>query len=256
MILRPIDQLGCFRASATDTWGSFSTGQSRKAPPDAVSKIRRSPSLGYSLQALEDGRMFRIGGEQLHTMLFHQGQHGRATGNQSLFVSQGDVFTRFNGRQGGQQPGTADDPRDYRFGIAISGRLLPHPSSPARILGHGIQTRQGCSQVSQLCLVTDGNNFGLKLPDLLSQKLYIVARRNAPPGEIGRGLFSRISRVWVPIEPVDPSRVMAFTGVLSGRCATSLESHVMPLNQKICVFIVFDDCIPMYDLKKIKILLI
>ena len=97
-------------------------------------------------------------GEQLHTMLFHQGQHGRATGNQSLFVSQGDVFTRFNGRQGGaDRPPT--NPVHYRFGIAIAAIL--HHLIPGQDLGWD-QTRQAARHL-QLCLVQISTTFGLKL---------------------------------------------------------------------------------------------
>ena len=46
VILRPMLQLGCFRASATLTVFSFSTGQSRKAPPEAVRMILRRPFSG------------------------------------------------------------------------------------------------------------------------------------------------------------------------------------------------------------------
>lgn len=46
VILRPIDQLGCLRASSTFTIASFSTGQSRNAPPEAVRIMRRNPRSG------------------------------------------------------------------------------------------------------------------------------------------------------------------------------------------------------------------
>ena len=46
VIFAPMLQLGWFRASATVTSASFSTGQSRNDPPEAVRMIRRMPPSG------------------------------------------------------------------------------------------------------------------------------------------------------------------------------------------------------------------
>ncbi|KAG0606341.1 hypothetical protein M758_9G133300 [Ceratodon purpureus] len=63
-------QLGCFRASATLTSFSFSTGQSLNAPPEAVRMIRLNPPLGSPW---------------MHSCY------------QGLFVGQSDILSSFNG---------------------------------------------------------------------------------------------------------------------------------------------------------------
>ena len=46
VILWPMDQLGCWTTTATVTFRNASASHVRKAPPDAVSRIRRRPGAG------------------------------------------------------------------------------------------------------------------------------------------------------------------------------------------------------------------
>ncbi len=43
-ILRPMDQFGCAHACSGETFASSDIGVCRKGPPEAVSKIRRTPT--------------------------------------------------------------------------------------------------------------------------------------------------------------------------------------------------------------------
>ena len=48
LILRPITQLGCAQASSGVTAASASTARRRNGPPDAVSRMRRTPAAAGS----------------------------------------------------------------------------------------------------------------------------------------------------------------------------------------------------------------
>ena len=70
-----------------------------------------------TLDALEDGRVFRIGRQDLDAVLFGQRQDVRTTGDQGLFVGQTDVLSRLDGRHRRSESSTSNDARHHGLNV-------------------------------------------------------------------------------------------------------------------------------------------
>jgi hypothetical protein len=105
----PIDQLGCFRASDGDACCSFSTGQSRNAPPLAVRTMRLTPALGWpsthwktALCSLSTGRI-RVPARRAASMT------NLPARTRISFEARARSLPGGEGGHGGLEPGGPDD---------------------------------------------------------------------------------------------------------------------------------------------------
>ena len=209
VILAPMSQFGCLSASFFVTFTKSRRAVLRKGPPEAV---RNDLFDGIvQLQALENGRMFRIDRKNGDTVLQRQFVDNFTGDDHGFLVGQSDGLASLDGPHRGQQTGIADhgsqyDVDGFRFdnlsngvhaGIDFDGEVFQ------RLLQLGVQI-----------LVADDDRFGHKFPSLLDEQVHLVVGRkriNFKFGPVG----SRItSNACVPMEPVEPSRAICFAVML------------------------------------------
>ena len=87
---------------------------------------------GQALDALKDGRVLAVGGQNGDASLGRQGQHEGTACNEGLLVGQADVLAGVDGGHGGAQTSAANNPRDDRDLNAWWSTWLSSPSSAAR----------------------------------------------------------------------------------------------------------------------------
>eukprot|EP00964_Phaeocystis_antarctica_P104088 scaffold69268_cov75-Phaeocystis_antarctica.AAC.3 len=92
-------------------------GTARRGEDDAAQRVGR-----HALQALEDGRVLRVGGRHHRAVLLEQRQDDRPARDERLFVGQRDRAAQLDRLDRRQQPGDADDARHHRVGARRHGR--------------------------------------------------------------------------------------------------------------------------------------
>ena len=96
--------------------GEVAEGAAGRREDDLPHAVRR-----HALQGLEDGAVFTVGGRHGRPVLFEQREDGRAAGNQSLLVREGDVLAGLDGRHRRRQPRGAHDARHDDIGALRRG---------------------------------------------------------------------------------------------------------------------------------------
>ena len=91
---------------------------------------RREQDLGQAggallvLQALEDGGVLAVHGQQLHAVLFHSLRDQMTAGNKALLVGQCQIVAAFDGAQAGTKACNAHHAVQHHIGAVQCGQLL------------------------------------------------------------------------------------------------------------------------------------
>jgi hypothetical protein len=111
--------------------------------------------------------VFAIDGKKLHAVFTHLPHYQFASGHQGLLVGQGNVLSRFNGRQRRLETREPDQRADNQVDILPSYDI--DQSFFADQYFRGIPN--GLAQGVGIPLLEDGNTPGLEVTDLLPQQL-------------------------------------------------------------------------------------
>jgi len=145
-------------------------------------------SPGGALQALEDGGVLGVRGQQARAALGELRQHHWTSGDQGLLVGQGQVLAGADRRQGGQQAGAAHDPGDHQVG-AGPGRGGAEPVRAAhqlRQLGGALTGGEGLEPLLQgreFGFIRQGHHLRGVLLDLADQQIEVVPGRQGDDAE-------------------------------------------------------------------------
>ena len=142
VIFGPMAQFGCLSASAGVTCASRSGGQSRNAPPLAVSTIRRTPACGMALEALEDRAVLAVHRQEFRAVLPGRGHDELAGEHENFLRGEGEVLARGEGGEGGLEAGGADDGDEHEVGLGQLGER-DEPAQAAVQLGAGRKAAGG-----------------------------------------------------------------------------------------------------------------
>mmetsp|Transcript_10531 Transcript_10531/g.22200 ORF Transcript_10531/g.22200 Transcript_10531/m.22200 type:complete len:256 (+) Transcript_10531:340-1107(+) len=72
-------------------------------------------ALGNTLEALENGAVLAIGGEEVDAVFFDEGVDDGSTTNECFLVGKGNVLLQFDGLDGGLESGGSDNTGDNRI---------------------------------------------------------------------------------------------------------------------------------------------
>ena len=113
-ILRPMTQFGWAHASAGVTAASASGAASRKGPPEAVRRMRRTPDLveiaaKVPRQRLENGVVFAVDGQQHRPVAAHGIDEHRARHDQRFLVGEQHLLPGLRCGKPGPQSSRPDD---------------------------------------------------------------------------------------------------------------------------------------------------
>ena len=207
VIFRPICQVGWLRACSTVACSTFSAGQSRSAPPEAVMTTFSTSSALTGGQALEDGRVLAVHRQDGHARRTRRGHDDRAGHHQRFLVGDGQGRPALDGRQRRGQARRAHHAREQNVRPAEANQL-----------GHGLRAGQHLGQVPHFAaealgglLVGNGHNRRTKLPRLLRQQPPIAPRRQAQTSRPAEAEMT--SRPCRPMLPVEPSMATRFTPI-------------------------------------------
>ena len=133
------------------------------------------PPLGRrALEALEDGGVLTVDGQDLHAVFFRRRRHQLTAGDQGLLVGKGDGLPRLDGIHGGQEPCDADDGVEDRIGCRVGGAF-----TDAADAGEDFRVRVGDAdpEVGSGRFVEKSDLVRVELPDLLFHGLHAGAGR-------------------------------------------------------------------------------
>ncbi len=173
VILGPIDHVGWARASAMVTSASSARVRPRNGPPLAVRTMRASRSTlpvgadGVGPQALVDGAVLGVDGDDLGPRRAPGHRHHRPAGDEGLLVGQGQPVPGPQGGQGDGEPGEAHHSVDHHVGVAGDGGQRTR-SGVDLDLHAG---REGLPQGRRPVGVGDGDHVGPELGHLGGQLL-------------------------------------------------------------------------------------
>ena len=131
------------------------------------------PPLGRcALEALEDGGVLTVDGQDLHAVFLRRRSDQLAAGDEGLLVGKGDGLPRFDGIHGGQEPGDADDGVEDRVRVRVGGTF----TDPADA-GQYFRVRVGDAdpEVGSRRFVEKSDLVRVELPDLLFHGLHTGA---------------------------------------------------------------------------------
>ena len=118
------------------------------------------------LQALEDGRVFAVHGQQLHAVLFHSLRDQMSAGDKALLVGQRQVVAALDGAQAGTKAGNAHNAVQHHVRAVQRCQFL-QPLRAGEQLG---RICPACQRSIQLCggvRVGHADIFRVELLDLL-----------------------------------------------------------------------------------------
>ena len=147
-------------------------GAAARREDDFPHAVRR-----HALQGLEDGAMFTIGGRHGRAVLFEEREDGRAAGDQSLLVREGDVLAGLDGGHGRRQPRGAHDARHHNIGALRRGAGRRRVGAAVDFEGRAVDARglQSLLQGLELGPVgdADGRHGPPELGDLRREELVV-----------------------------------------------------------------------------------
>ncbi len=204
VILAPMFQLGCLRASALVLPRSSSVFMPKNGPPDAVSRIL--VRLGRSPCPAGTGRWrsARCPRQQLHAVLCHRPGDQMAAGDKALLVGQGQIVAALDGSQAGTQPAMPTTLFSTTSGLPAR----PAPAGPRAGEQLGALARPD-SAASSLAAAS-GRSCRRTLGGILRSAAGSSPHGCGPTGRTPHTLCRITSRLWVPMEPVEPSSVIFF----------------------------------------------
>ena len=148
--------------------------------------------------------------------------HDRRPGDERLLVGQGQAPAGLEGGQGHRQPGEADHAVDDHVGQAWrwrpGPRARPAPRCPAGSRSASSAAERG---------VADGHHLGPERAGPGRPAGRPSAGRRGPPPRTARGRSATTSRAWVPIDPVEPTR-LTVTGRRSGPASADIRPARAP----------------------------
>ena len=180
----------------------FFPGPAPEGPPGGRQQDPFQVFVGVALETLENGTVFAVHRGQTDPGLFHRVHHQAARRHQGLLVGQGNVLPGPDGRQGGTKPRIAHHGTQHRIRFAAGG-CGHDPFGTAEDLRRSVVP---FLQPFGRCRIRKGRHQGLELPDLGFQQGIVFMGRQ----RIRSGLAAATSRVWVPMEPVDPNIAIFF----------------------------------------------
>ena len=132
-------------------------------------------ALGETLDALEDGAVLRVGGEDLDAVLHREGHDGGTSRDEGLLVGEADVLTGLDGGDGGGKAGAAHDAGHGGVDVGMPGHLDHAVGAeedlrlvPVHVLDHLLER-------IHIGTVRDGHHLGLELLDLLGHHVEVAA---------------------------------------------------------------------------------
>ncbi len=117
----PITQVGCLSACAGVMCSKSASGVLRNGPPEAVSQICLTSFGCAAAQALVNGVVLAVDGQQIDVVLAGRGEDEIARSDEAFLVGQTDGLAAQNGCIGGFEPRDADDRRDDEVGLRKRG---------------------------------------------------------------------------------------------------------------------------------------
>ena len=145
---------------------------------------RREQDLGQAggallvLQALEDGRVLAVHGQQLHAVLCHRPGDQMAAGDKALLVGQGQIVAALNGSQAGTQARNAHHTVQHHVRAVQRGQLpqaLRAGEQFGRTRPAGQRRVQPCGGVR----VGHADVFRVEFLDLLQDLFHMAVGRQA-----------------------------------------------------------------------------
>ena len=119
VILGPIRQVGCLRASSGVTSVSSLRVRPRNGPPDEVRMTRRTSWRAPAFERLKDGRVLAVNRQDLRSARAGQLHDERPGDDERLFVGQGDDLAGFESRPGPSQSDRPDDRAQDAVGLGV-----------------------------------------------------------------------------------------------------------------------------------------
>mmetsp|Transcript_8303 Transcript_8303/g.36730 ORF Transcript_8303/g.36730 Transcript_8303/m.36730 type:complete len:255 (+) Transcript_8303:1657-2421(+) len=142
-------------------------GRGQDDPPESA--------LGKTLDALEDGAVLGIRGENLDAVLHREGHDGGTAGDEGLLVGEADVLTGFDGGDGGGKARAAHDAGHGGVYVRVPGNL-DHAVGAEEDLGLGpVHVLDHPLELLHVATVRDGHHLGLELLDLLGHHVEVAA---------------------------------------------------------------------------------
>ena len=214
VIFGPIDQVGWARASSTVTSASSAAraaperpaagGEHHPAHPVRAVGVGAAAGTGAPRQcSLSTGTSSAPGASRAAL-------HDRPPGDERLLVGQGQPPARRQGGQGDPEPGEADHPVDAHVGLGAQARQALGAGAHLEPAG----TRRG--QLGGLGLVGTATTSGRTLVAWSTSSVEVRPEAPRATTRYRSGSAATTSRVWVPMEPVDPASA---TVVVIGRRA-------------------------------------
>mmetsp|Transcript_33644 Transcript_33644/g.43190 ORF Transcript_33644/g.43190 Transcript_33644/m.43190 type:complete len:230 (-) Transcript_33644:252-941(-) len=212
VILAPISQLGWVRASFTVALCMSSTSQSRKAPPEAVRMIRRRAPGG---KPWRDWKM-ALCSESAGIMVDpYSSSRGRMMGPPAIRVSllaRAISLPPLMASMVGRRPAHPTIPVTT-VSASSTAATAQIPSFPAMIVGISDSFMPCFDSASFRAGIESGEDteaiFGLNCATCFENNSTLLPA-DRPMTSKCSGFSSQISSVWVPIEPVDPRRLIFF----------------------------------------------
>mmetsp|Transcript_7701 Transcript_7701/g.25525 ORF Transcript_7701/g.25525 Transcript_7701/m.25525 type:complete len:476 (-) Transcript_7701:266-1693(-) len=134
------------------------------------------PVLGQALEALEDGGVFRVGGEDEDAVLLDERHDARPARDERLLIREADVLLRLDGGHRRLEPCAANDARDCRVRVRMP-RHLDRSLLPRHNLWHlAVPTRERLLELANLRGVADAHERRAELLDLIREKRDVAPR--------------------------------------------------------------------------------
>ena len=221
-------QLGWLVASATVALTKSAASQSRKAPPEAVSWMRRRPGVGMPVESRavsaqgvpwRHWKMAECSESAGSSREPERASSGSTTGPAAIRVSllarARSLPARIAARVG-SRPAQPTMPVTTKSAVGQAA-ATQRPSGPPSNSGKGAGRSWGSRASSRSRRVATRSPSARATTSGRWRRIWPISRSRLRPAVRATtrkrsGKSSTISRVWVPIEPVDPSTLRAFTG--------------------------------------------
>mmetsp|Transcript_35696 Transcript_35696/g.90036 ORF Transcript_35696/g.90036 Transcript_35696/m.90036 type:complete len:339 (+) Transcript_35696:777-1793(+) len=216
VIFFPMDQLGCLIASSTRTSFSVSTGRSRNAPPLAVRMIRRRPSSGRPWMHWNSALCSLSAGRILTPYSSASGStYGPPAMSVSLLARQMSLPCLMAATVG-CSPAQPTMPVTTACASGCTDTSTT-PAMPVTISGIGLCPASSSFSSASLDSSWMHTRLGLNLRVCSASSLALDPAASAHTAKRS-GCSSTMSRVCVPMEPVEPmsEKVLSPLGVISG----------------------------------------
>ena len=175
VIFGPICHVGCFSASSAVTRSRLACARPRNGPPDAVSTRRRSSRACAAMQALVDGVVLAVDGQDRDAAAARGVHHQPAGHDQHFLVGQRDGLARLDRREDRFERrgagGRAQDEIDVGMGRDGNQRI-----APGAVLG-GQFSSQHLAQLVHRAAGGHGDGLRLVAGDLRRERGSVAACR-------------------------------------------------------------------------------